>query len=320
MKKIAVLTSGGDSPGMNAAIRAVTKKSMYHGIEVYGVYRGYEGLMDGDIKKLELKDVGSIIHRGGTFLRSARSEKFKTEEGQAQAIENMTKHGIDRLVVIGGDGSYRGAQALHKKGIKTIGISGTIDNDINGTDYTLGFSTAMNTVMEAVDRIRDTATSHERTFIIEVMGRHAGDIAAWSGLATGAESIFIPEKTIPKSEMMYRLKTGFERGKTHSIIIVAEGVGSAEEFATYIKENSDYDPRVTVLGHIQRGGRPVAFDRILGSRLGGKAVDLLMDEVSGMALGLEKNEISVHDFDYVFQKKKADELEEISVLSSELSI
>lgn len=245
-----MLTSGGDAPGMNAAVRAVTKKAIYHNLDVYGVYRGYEGLMEGDIKKLELKDVGSIIHRGGTILGSARSEKFKTEEGQQQALQQLAKHDIDSLVVIGGDGSYRGAQALHKKGINTIGIPGTIDNDINGTDFTLGFSTAINTVIEAVDRIRDTATSHERSFVIEVMGRDAGDIAAWSGLATGAESIFIPETAMDKEEMIERLRKGFDRGKKHSIIIVAEGVGTAEEFATYINENSEYDSRMTVLGHI----------------------------------------------------------------------
>ncbi|SDZ64569.1 6-phosphofructokinase 1 [Evansella caseinilytica] len=320
MKKIAVLTSGGDSPGMNAAVRAVAKKAIYHDLEVFGVYRGYEGLMSGEIKSLKLEDVGGIIHRGGTILGSARSEKFKTEDGQLQAMNNLNNFGIDALVVIGGDGSYRGAQALHKKGIKTIGLPGTIDNDINGTDFTLGFSTAVNTVIEAIDRIRDTATSHERTFVIEVMGRDAGDIAAWAGLANGAESIFIPEKTTGKEGMIARLKQGFERGKKHSIIIVAEGVGTAEEFADYIREHSSYDARVTVLGHIQRGGSPVGFDRILGTRLGAKAVELLMADVAGKALGLEKNEISVHDFDYVFQKKASKRLEEFSKLSMELSM
>ncbi|MBU9711737.1 6-phosphofructokinase [Evansella tamaricis] len=322
MKRIGVLTSGGDSPGMNPAIRAVVKKAIYHGLEVYGIYRGYEGLMEGDIKKLELKDVGSIIHRGGTILYSARSERFKTEEGQQKGVEVLKEHGIEGLVVIGGDGSYRGANQLHKKGIPTIGLPGTIDNDINGTEYTLGFSTAVNTVMEAVDKIRDTATSHERIFVIEVMGRDAGDIAAWSGLATGAESIFIPENSSEKPEMINRLTAGFQRGKKHSIVIVAEGVGSGEEFAKYIAENSNYEPRVTVLGYVQRGGSPVAYDRILGTTLGSRAVELLMEGISGKALGMEKSEISIHDFDYVFspESKVTDPIVKLAKLSTELSI
>ncbi|MDQ0257319.1 6-phosphofructokinase 1 [Evansella vedderi] len=320
MKRIAVLTSGGDSPGMNPAIRAVVKKAIYHGLEVYGVYRGYEGLMDGDFRRFELKDVGNIIHRGGTILRSSRSERFKTEEGQKVAIDHLQKYNIDGLVVIGGDGSYRGANALHRKGVKTIGLPGTIDNDINGTDFTLGFSTAVNTVMEAVDKIRDTATSHERAFIIEVMGRDAGDIAAWAGLATGAESIFVPENITAKDKMIDRLNKGYERGKKHSIILVAEGIGTAEEFASYIKEKTNYDTRVSVLGHVQRGGSPVAFDRILGATLGGKAVELLMEGVSGKALGLEKNEISIYDYEYVFKEKPKHPIQVLCNLAIELSI
>ncbi|MBU9720803.1 MULTISPECIES: 6-phosphofructokinase [Bacillaceae] len=322
MKKIGVLTSGGDAPGMNPAVRAVVKKAIYEGLEVYGIYRGYEGLMEGAVKKLELKDVGDIIHRGGTILQSARSDKFKTEEGQLQGIDVLIQHGIEGVVVIGGDGSYRGAQKLHQKGIATIGLPGTIDNDINGTDYTIGFSTAVNTVTEAVDRIRDTATSHEYTFVIEVMGRDAGDIAAWAGLATGAESIFIPERGSSKEEMLERLTKGFQRGKKHSIVIVAEGVGTGNEFADYIRENSHYQPRVTVLGYVQRGGTPVPFDRILGTRLGTHAVELLMKGESGKALGMQKNEISVHDFDYVFSDDSKDSniVTKLADISTELSL
>ncbi|ADU30456.1 6-phosphofructokinase [Evansella cellulosilytica] len=320
MKKIAVLTSGGDVPGMNPAVRAVTKAAIYYGMEVYGVYRGYEGLMNGELKKLELKDVGSIIHRGGTILGSARSEEFKTDAGQQKAIDVLKEYGIEGLVVIGGDGSYKGANALMQKGVKTIGLPGTIDNDIRGTEYTLGFSTAINTVIEAVDRIRDTATSHEYTFVIEVMGRDAGDIATWAGVATGAESIFIPEKSLSSEEMVNRLKQGYDRGKKHSIILVAEGVGTAQEFADYIKENTKYEPRVTVLGHIQRGGSPIAFDRILGAKLGTKAIELLKEGIAGKALGLEKNAVSIYDFDYVFEKKETTDIESLYNISKILSI
>lgn len=213
MKKIGVLTSGGDSPGMNAAVRAVVRKAIYHNIEVYGVYGGYSGLMSGNIKKLDLGSVGDIIHRGGTVLHSARSEEFKTKEGQQKGIDQMNKHGIEGLVVIGGDGSYRGAKALTEHGFPCVGVPGTIDNDIPGTQYTIGFDTALNTVIDAIDKIRDTATSHERTFIIEVMGRDAGDIALCAGLAGGAETILIPEAGYSMDEIAERLKKGHERGK-----------------------------------------------------------------------------------------------------------
>lgn len=302
MKKIAVLTSGGDAPGMNAAVRAVVRKSIYHGLEVYGIYRGYQGLIEGEIKKFHLGSVGDIIHRGGTMLHSSRSEEFRTESGQQKAVENLKKEGIEGVVVIGGDGSYRGAQKLNEQGIATIGVPGTIDNDIAGTDYTIGFDTALNTIIDAIDKIRDTATSHERTFLIEVMGREAGDLALWSGLAGGAESILIPEWPIDMDSIVERLEYGARRGKKHSIIIVAEGVGSAFDIAERINKQANLDTRVTTLGHIQRGGNPTGFDRVLASRLGGLAVDLLMQNKSGVAVGIEKNELVYYPFDEIFSK------------------
>lgn len=229
VKKVAVLTSGGDAPGMNAAIRAVVRKSIYHGLDVYGVRYGYQGLMEGNLQKMDLGSVGDIIQRGGTMLSSARSSEFKTDEGQQKAIQQMEKLGIEGLVVIGGDGSFRGAQKLTEKGFPCIGVPGTIDNDIPGTDYTIGFDTSLNTILEAVDKVRDTATSHERTYIIEVMGRDAGDLALWAGLAAGAESIIIPECKEDFKDIIFRLKRGHERGKKHSIIVLAEGVASGME-------------------------------------------------------------------------------------------
>ncbi|AQX54267.1 6-phosphofructokinase [Priestia flexa] len=291
MKRIGVLTSGGDSPGMNPAVRAVVRKAIHEGMEVYGIYQGYQGLIEGNIRKLEVGDVGDIIQRGGTMLYSARCPEFKTEEGRRKGIENLKKHGIEGLVVIGGDGSYMGAVKLTELGFPCVGIPGTIDNDIPGTDFTLGFDTALHTVIDAIDKIRDTATSHERSFIIEVMGRNAGDIALWSGLAGGAETILIPEAKDEFQEMVDRLKKGQERGKKHSIIVVAEGVATGNEVAKQLEEAAGIETRVTVLGHIQRGGSPTAQDRVLGSRFGGRAVELLMEGKGGRAIGIRKNEI-----------------------------
>lgn len=291
MKRIAVLTSGGDAPGMNAAIRAVVRKAVYHECEVWGVYRGFNGLINDDMVKMDLGSVGDIIHRGGTILYSARSEEYRTKEGQDKAYENLARRGIDGLIVIGGDGTFRGSEKLAERGIRTIGVPGTIDNDISGTDFTIGFDTAVNTVINAIDKIRDTATSHERTYIIEVMGRDAGDIALWSGLADGAESILIPEARFEMNELVQRLERGHKRGKKHSIIIVAEGVGSGVAIGEKIKELTGQETRVTVLGHIQRGGSPTAQDRVLASRMGAKAVDLLLAGEQRQMVGIQSNRI-----------------------------
>ncbi|QDP40844.1 6-phosphofructokinase [Radiobacillus deserti] len=319
MKKIGVLTSGGDSPGMNAAVRAVVRKAIYHDVEVYGIYNGYQGLIDGNIKKMELGSVGDIIQRGGTILYSARCEEFKTEEGQNKGIEQLNKFGIEGLIVIGGDGSFRGAEKLTKKGYPCIGVPGTIDNDIPGTDFTIGFDTALNTVIEAIDKIRDTATSHERTYVIEVMGRNAGDLALWSGLADGAESILIPEQKDDFDEVIDRLKKGHERGKKHSIIVLAEGVGSGFDYGKRIKEATNLETRVTILGHIQRGGSPTGNDRVLASRLGAKAVDLLLEGKAGRMVGIQNNKLVDHDIIEILQEPHTID-EEMYRLSKELSI
>nr|WP_280518708.1 6-phosphofructokinase [Lederbergia wuyishanensis] len=295
VKKIGILTSGGDAPGMNAAIRAVVRKSIYNGLEAYGIYQGYSGLINGNIQQLELGSVGDIIHRGGTMLRSARCDEFKTKEGQQKGIEQLKKFGIDALVVIGGDGSFMGAKALTEQGFPCIGVPATIDNDISGTQFTIGFDTALNTVLNAIDRIRDTASSHERTFIIEVMGRDAGDIALWAGLAGGAETILVPEEKYEMESIVERLRSGQKRGKKHSIIVVAEGVMSATDFAQELKKSIDIESRVSVLGHIQRGGTPTGFDRVLASRLGARAVELLLEGKGGRTVGIEKDHIVDND-------------------------
>lgn len=319
MKKIAVLTSGGDSPGMNAAIRAVVRKGIYHDLEVYGIYHGFYGLVNGNIEKLELGSVGDIIHRGGTILRSARLPEFANPEVQKQGLEQLHKHGIEGLVVIGGDGSYRGANALTNLGFPCVGVPGTIDNDISGTEFTIGFDTAINTVIDAIDKIRDTASSHDRTFVIEVMGRGAGDIALWSGLAGGAETILIPEEKETIDNIIDRLNRGKQRGKRHSIIVVAEGVMSGVKLAEQLKERIDADVRVSVLGHIQRGGSPSATDRFLASRLGARAVELLLEGKGGRAVGIVKNTIVDHAIsDIINQPHRIDN--DIIRLAKELSI
>lgn len=318
MEKIGVLTSGGDAPGMNAAVRAIVRKGIHHKAEVYGIYYGYEGLINGTIEKMEVGSVGDIIHRGGTILYSARSKEFRTDEGQAKAAEQLKKHGIDKLVVIGGDGSIRGAEALTKYGIKCIGVPATIDNDIYGIDYTIGFDTALNTAIEAIDKIRDTATSHERTYVVEVMGRDAGDLALYAGVAAGAESIIIPEKEEPFENVIERLEKARERGKKHSIILLAEGVADGVEYGKKIQTATSYETRVTVLGHIQRGGSPSARDRVLASTLGGKAVELLLQNKSGLIVGYKNNELVAQPIDELLSKKNTIN-EKMYTLSKELS-
>lgn len=319
MKKIGVLTSGGDAPGMNAAIRSVVRKCIYHDIEVYGIYYGYQGLIDGNIEKMEIGSVGDIIQRGGTMLYTARCEDFKTPEGRQKGIDQLEKHGIEGLVVIGGDGSFMGAKKLTEAGYPCIGVPGTIDNDIPMTDFTIGFDTALNTVIDAIDKIRDTATSHERTYVIEVMGRDAGDIALWTGLADGAESILIPEVDDNFEDIIERLKRGHERGKRHSIIIVAEGVGSGFDYGQRIQDATSLETRVTVLGHTQRGGSPTAFDRVLASRLGAQAVDLLIKGKAGRMVGIQNNQLVDHDIIEALNNKHQLDLD-MYKLSKELSI
>lgn len=319
MKKIAVLTSGGDAPGMNAAIRAVVRKANYHGVEVMGVYRGFEGFIEGNMELLHLGSVGGIIQRGGTELFSSRCPEFKEEKYQRLGIEKMKQAGVEGLVVIGGDGSYRGANALTKLGFPCVGIPGTIDNDIPGTEYTIGFDTALNTVVESIDKIRDTATSHENSFIVEVMGRDAGDLALWAGLAAGAESILIPEEQYDLDDIIERIKRGVARGKKHSIIIVAEGVMSGGELAKLLKENAGIHTRVSVLGHIQRGGSPTARDRVLAGLLGARAVEILLEGASGRAVGIKNHQVIDYDLDEALTLKHKAELS-LYTLSKELSI
>ncbi|MCM3569502.1 6-phosphofructokinase [Neobacillus mesonae] len=303
MKKLAVLTSGGDAPGMNAAIRAVVRRGIEQGLDVYGVYNGYEGLLEGHIEQMQLGSVGDIIHRGGTMLRTSRSERFKTEEGQQQGIEQLEKLGIEGLVVIGGDGSFQGAKKLGKKGLPVIGIPGTIDNDIAGTEYSIGFSTAVSTAVEAIDKIRDTAYSHEKTTIVEVMGRGAGDIALWAGLCAGAESILIPETPYHIEDIIERMKRGRERGKMHNIIVVAEGVCKAEEISEEIKKRIQLETRVMVLGYLQRGGNPSVYDRMIGSQMGAKAVDLLIEGQHGCMIAVTSGKVIAKSFEQAEKEK-----------------
>ncbi|NLY39712.1 MAG: 6-phosphofructokinase [Firmicutes bacterium] len=293
MRKIAVLTSGGDAPGMNAAVRAVVRAGIDLGMEVYGVERGFAGLLsDAPFRKMELGSVAGIIHRGGTILRTARAPEFFHKPVQEKAAQRLKEEGIGGLVVIGGDGSFRGAQALEEHGIKTIGVPATIDNDIPGTENTIGFDTAVNTVLDAINRLRDTATSHERIFVVEVMGRNNGYIALMAGLAGGAESIVVPEIEYDLDDICQRLLKGIARKKTHSIILVAEGAASAVEIGRAIEEKLDLETRVTVLGHIQRGGTPTAADRLLASRMGAAAARLLWEERSGLIVGIKGGVLS----------------------------
>jgi len=296
MKRIAVLTSGGDAPGMNAAVRAVVRKSISEGMEVFGINYGYAGMVAGDIFPLDLASVGDKISRGGTFLYSARYPEFANLEGQLKGIEQLKKHGIEGVVVIGGDGSYHGAMRLTEHGFPAIGVPGTIDNDIPGTDYTIGFDTAVNTALDAIDRLRDTATSHTRTFIVEVMGRNAGDVAIWAGVAGGADDIIIPEHEFDIDRILKDISVGRQRGKKHTIIVLAEGVMKGQKLAELLQEKGNRtDTRVSTLGHIQRGGAPSARDRVLASQLGAYAVDLLKEGKGGLMVGIENEKLVSHD-------------------------
>ena len=289
--KIAVLTSGGDSPGMNAAIRSVVRTCAYHNIQCVGVYRGYQGMIEGDFKEMGPRDVHNIINKGGTILKSARSKEFMTVEGRKKAYDNLIQAGIDALVVIGGDGSFTGAEVFNKEyGFPVMGIPGTIDNDIFGTSHTLGYDTALNTVIECIDKIRDTASSHNRLFFVEVMGRDAGHIALNAGIGAGAQEILIPEEDMGLERLIESLRKSKASGKSSSIVVIAEGdkIGkSVFELKEYVEANlPEYEIRVSVLGHMQRGGAPSCFDRVLASRLGVKAVESLMEGKSNLMVGM----------------------------------
>ncbi len=297
IKRIGILTSGGDAPGMNCAIRAVVRAGLSYGLEVYGVYDGYRGLIEGRIERLERKSVSDIVNRGGTILRTARLPEFKEEAVRRKAVEILNERGIECLVVIGGDGSYMGAKKLSEMGINCIGLPGTIDNDIASTDYTIGFDTALNTIVECVDKIRDTTESHSRCSIIEVMGNRCGDLALFSGIAEGAEMILTPDHPIPEEEIIETLRAMREKDSDkRAILIVSEKLyGDIHSFARHIQETTGFDTRATVLGHVQRGGSPSGFDRVLAARMGEYAVECLVEGKSGRCVGLVDNKLVDYD-------------------------
>ena len=318
LRRLGVLTSGGDAPGMNAAIRAVTRTALYHGLDVVGIRRGYEGLLEGDFVPLTKSSVGGILLHGGTILRTARCEEFMRPEGINAAVSRLQENDIDALVVIGGDGSFRGAQELHEKGVSVVGVPGTIDNDMAGTDCTIGFDTACNTALECISKLRDTASSHDRMFIVEVMGRHAGFLALETGVACGAEFVLLPEFPPDIEALCDKIHYAKGRGKTHSIIVLAEGVMHAQDLADKLKGHCDYDPRIVVLGHLQRGGAPSCFDTVLASRLGSAAVETLLEDKKGMMVGRVKSEIVASPLEAAWKTKHAldsDMLRLVEILS-----
>lgn len=311
INRIAVFTSGGDAPGMNAAIRAVVRHATYHDLHIYGIYRGYEGMIEGDIRRLETGQVANIIHRGGTILKTARSKGFRTPEGRKMAFESLQAHDIDACIAIGGDGTFAGAKIFEEEfGIPMIGVPGTIDNDLYGTDLTIGFDTAVNTAIEAVDKIRDTADSHNRLFFIEVMGRHSGFIALNTAIGSGASSVLIPEKESENAleSLVNLLRKSQKRKKLFSLVIVAEGdeTGGAMEVAKNVRaEFPDFETKVTIIGHLQRGGSPTAVDRIMATRLGFAAVEALLDGNSMVAIGIVNGQVEKTPFDQAIQLRKA---------------
>ena len=313
---VGILTSGGDAPGMNAAIRAVTRACIYHGIKVKAIYRGYKGLMTGEIKEFKTENVSNIIQRGGTILKTSRCDEFKTEEGRAKAYETLQNEGINALVVIGGDGSITGAYNLAREfDIPCIALPGTIDNDLYGTDTTIGYDTALNTIMECVDKIRDTATSHERLFFVEVMGRDAGFLALNSAIASGSEAAIIPEKETSVAQLDELINNGFRKSKNSSIVIVAEGGGGAQAMADRIHQQyPEYDIRVSILGHLQRGGSPTAYDRILASRMGVAAIEALMDEQRSIMIGIVNDQIVHVPFAKAIKDDKQVNMEKVNAL------
>ena len=316
IKSIGVLTSGGDAPGMNAAIRAVTRSAIFQGWRVFGIYRGWEGLINGDIKEFTSSSVSNTIQRGGTILKTARSDEFRTPEGRKKAYDNMIKFGIDALVVIGGNGSLAGAQALAREyDVPVIGLPGTIDNDLYGTDSTIGYDTALNTIVECVDRIRDTATSHDRIFFVEVMGRDAGFLAQNSAIAAGAEAAIIPEANTDIDQLAAFINRGIRKSKNSSIVLVSEKDGGAMHYAERVrKEYPEYDVRVSILGHLQRGGKPTAYDRILASRMGYAAIQALKEGQRNIMVGIKNDEIVYVPISRAVKKDKPIDSELIDVL------
>ena len=305
IQKLAVLTSGGDAPGMNAAIRAVVRTALGEGIDIYGVYRGYNGLIDGDMEKMNLRSVSDIIHRGGTMLYTARSKEFQTEEGMQKAVKTCRDKGIGGVVVIGGDGSFRGAQDLTRHGMPCVGIPGTIDNDISCCEHTIGYDTALNTCMEMIDKVRDTAQSHDRCSVIEVMGRRAGYLALNAGIAAGATSILVPEVEFDfQRDILDRIAATSRTGKKHFIIVVAEGIGHADEIAKRIEKETGIESRATILGHVQRGGSPTVRDRVLASEMGYHAVQLLLHGKSNRIVTIKSDKIPDYDIEEALQMKK----------------
>lgn len=317
---IGILTSGGDAPGMNAAIRSVTRAAIYQGIKVKGIYRGYRGLISGEIKEFQTQSVSNIIQQGGTILRTARSDEFMTEEGRSQAFENMKKEGIDALVVLGGDGTFTGARVFAQEfNVPIVGVPCTIDNDVCGTDYTIGYDTALNTIVEAVDKIRDTANSHERLFFVEVMGRDAGFLALNSAIASGAEAAIIPEIVTGEDQLEALIQRGFRKTKNSSIVLVAESdaTGGAIGVAQRLKEtHPEYDSRITILGHLQRGGTPSAQDRILASRLGAAAIDALMEEQRNVMIGINNDKVVYVPFTKAIKDDKPVDIRLMEVLKT----
>lgn len=322
IKSVGVLTSGGDAPGMNAAIRAVTRAGISNGMRVFGIYRGYKGLITDEIVEFKTNSVSNIIQQGGTILKTARSLEFMTEEGRKIAYENMQRHGIDALVVIGGDGSLTGASIFANEfNIPVVGLPGTIDNDLNGTDTTIGYDTALNTIMESMDKIRDTATSHERLFFVEVMGRNCGYLALNSAIASGAEAAIIPEISIEKDQLGELIEQGFRKSKSSSMVLVTESevTGGAMKLAQRVKkEYPQYDVRVSILGHLQRGGSPTAQDRILASRMGIAAIQALLEHQRNVMIGIRENEIDYVPFKRAIRKEReiSEELLEVLRISS----
>lgn len=317
VKRIGVLTSGGDAPGMNACVRAVVRTALHHGVECYGIRRGYNGLIAGDIIKLDEKSVTHTINRGGTILYTARSQEFLTEEGQQKAVSTCKFLGLDGIVAIGGDGTFRGARVLSKRGINVVAIPATIDNDISCTNYSIGFDTAANTAIECIDKLRDTMQSHERCSVVEVMGRNAGYLAMYVGLAVGATAVLVPEETIDfERDVIEKIRRARFNGFTHYMIVVAEGAGSAAEIAAKIKESIDLDPRVTVLGHIQRGGVPTGRDRVNATKMGYLAVELLMNGKTNRVICTHGGSFLDVDIDDGLNMKRSIQNMEVDVLGA----